>query len=176
MTGSGLPSDFWTANDSVLRERYAAGDSTAEIAAILGVSRNSVIGRASRLKLRHPNPRGRGKARVAKTATPRRPRKRKQRSALAAVLFEAARVDLGPEPEARIEGVLALPFRGACRWPTKGEGFSTVFCGSKTLEESPYCLHHALRASLSAEVRPLRPVERRPQSRFNPSFSVRPRA
>jgi hypothetical protein len=44
--------DTWT-EDAVatLRERWAAGDSAGDIAAALGVSRNSVIGKASRLGL-----------------------------------------------------------------------------------------------------------------------------
>jgi GcrA cell cycle regulator len=131
----------------ILKSHFEAGLSCREIAADIGVSRNAVIGKLTRLNLTRRN-----------SDEPRRPRKKRATSALGLkptpreqyVLLEAiyARPQQPAIPDEPIDeaqrcSLLELGDK-RCRWPigTPGvDGF--CFCGNAPFEGLPYCPGHS---------------------------------
>ena len=46
------------------------------------------------------------------------------------------------EPVAKHNCSLMQLTKNTCRWPVRGEGVETVFCGSQSVTGSPYCVSH----------------------------------
>lgn len=136
----------WTTERvTLLKSGFEAGLSCREIAAQIGVSRNSVIGKISRLRLTRDKG---GTARVAKKqgASGRRPR---AATKLRQIILKA----LPSEPQPAIEdepihnGHTCSLFelsRETCRWPISTPGAADFcFCGNKPIEGLPYCPGHS---------------------------------
>jgi GcrA cell cycle regulator len=144
----------WTVERTdLLKKRWAEGATGTQIAAELGISRNSVIGKAHRLGLA---------ARAASPApTPRKPKPRPTihaNAALAALRRATAPVHFIESPPAILEvstrcGILDLTST-TCRWPIGVPGKPDFFfCGSKPHEGLPYCGYHSRRAYQPARAR-----------------------
>lgn len=125
--GSGKMSFEWT-DDKVaqLRRLHATGMSFRNIGFALGVSKNSAIGKARRLRLAD---RPRPVSQTPKKAPPPPPK------------------PPAPVPPSKDVSLIGLG-RNDCHYPTTERidapgGF--LFCGSRVKEGSPYCeAHHAL--------------------------------
>jgi GcrA cell cycle regulator len=131
----------WTTERvELLKSHFDAGLSCREIAVHIGVSRNAVIGKLSRLGLTRgefiTGPRPAKKERAAKSA----PRQQYQmlrtvyqngEPALAIPVVSEHRCSLFELSEQR------------CRWPISTPGAEDFcFCGNTPLEGAPYCLGH----------------------------------
>lgn len=128
----------------LLRKYWAEGKSASTIARLLGngITRNAVIGKASRLGLarRAPSPVNRA---------PRGPRIGKPSLAVAASngsIPPPLRLVLSEPPSDKRCTIFDLSAK-TCRWPIghpKEPDF--CFCGHAPREGSPYCEYHARRA------------------------------
>ncbi|HYZ47259.1 MAG TPA: GcrA family cell cycle regulator [Sphingomonas sp.] len=123
-----------------LKNCFEAGFSCREIAADIGVSRNAVIGKLSRLNLTRdaggePPVRKTAGAAPAARAAPRR------HYAMFAAYAEPERP---PEPidDARRCSLFELN-EARCRWPISTPGAADFcFCGNTPLDGLPYCSGH----------------------------------
>jgi GcrA cell cycle regulator len=136
----------WTAERvELLKLRFEAGLSCREIAVDIGVSRNAVIGKLSRLNLT----RGRGgdgprppRKDAAKGQRPRTmPRVQYQ---LLQTLYAEPEPVLGEEPIQSGPGCSLLELSAEkCRWPISTPGAEDFcFCGNMPVEGLPYCAGH----------------------------------
>ena len=137
----------WTAERvELLKSRFEAGLSCREIACDIGVSRNAVIGKLSRLNLTRRES-GEPRPRARKDAAPgTRPRAvpRLQYRMLKALYGE-------PQPAADDEPIhnghtcsLFELSEQRCRWPISTPGAADFcFCGNMPLEGLPYCAGHS---------------------------------
>lgn len=136
----------WTAERvELLKSRFEAGLSCREIADDIGVSRNAVIGKLSRLNLTREKS-GDARRPVKKDAA-RRPRPkalpRLQYQMLQALYAE-------PQPAAEDEPIhdghccsLLELSEERCRWPISNPGAEDFcFCGNTPVEGLPYCAGH----------------------------------
>jgi GcrA cell cycle regulator len=129
----------WTAERvELLKIHFAAGLSCREIADDIGVSRNAVIGKLSRLNLT------REKAcdarRPARTDAANRPRPRSV-PRLQYRLLQAAAND-EPIHNAHRCSLLDLS-EERCRWPISTPGAADFcFCGNPPIKGLPYCAGH----------------------------------
>ncbi|RAK68791.1 GcrA family cell cycle regulator [Phenylobacterium kunshanense] len=149
-----------------LRELHAQGLSAAQMAKALGgVSRNSVIGKCSRMRLgpiggvKAPPP-----ARYCPPAKPRSPKGvmvlARQGGPTQRNPAENKRANIKANAEVRetpAANVLArarafLPLDGCvpvqfgahgCRWPVGGEGADMLQCGAKRADGKSYCAEHS---------------------------------
>ena len=128
----------WTAERvELLKSRFEAGRSCREIADDIGVSRNAVIGKLSRLNMTREN-----------TGDARRPA-RKTAPRLQHRLLQASCA--GPQPAADDEPIhnghccsLLELSEERCRWPISTPGAEDFcFCGNTPFEGLPYCAGHA---------------------------------
>lgn len=150
-----LPINFWTEERvGDLRRLYAENKTFRVIASELGVTRNSVIGKAGRLGLADRE----GASIRAKRKTEEKPRAVGVGKAVGTTLstfvkkvnhgravFKEApprpAVSQEPPPATRCSLLDLGP--DSCRWPygdVGTEGFA--FCGAVQRPGSPYCLHH----------------------------------
>lgn len=116
---------------------WEAGQSASAIGKILGVSKNSVVGKAHRMKLRaRPSPIKRDIVRKA-VVKPTSIVPRKQ--------VQIAPRPVAPRPAPRRTG------KGPhCLWPIGDPGTPEFhFCGSDAVEGKPYCKAHCARAYIS---------------------------
>ena len=136
----------WTAEkEEKLKELWKKGHSGSEIANILGdgATRNSVLGKAFRLKL---EARAVSKKSTSKTQTKRdsSPEIKTQKLGRKAK-FRALLLDKNFEPEnpKKLEDLT----NETCRWPI-GHPYEEkfYFCGRKSIEKLPYCKLHVLYA------------------------------
>jgi GcrA cell cycle regulator len=131
----------WTTERvELLKTHFDAGLSCREIAASIGVSRNAVIGKLSRL----------GLTRGEFNAEPRLPKKKRAAKSTPRLQFQMLRkVYENGEP------VLVAPVvsehrcslfelsEQRCRWPISTPGAEDFcFCGNTPLEGAPYCAGH----------------------------------
>jgi GcrA cell cycle regulator len=117
-----------------LKSCFEAGFSCREIAADIGVSRNAVIGKLSRLNLTRERDRD-PPARKNAGATPRRQY----------AMLSAAYAPAEPEPidDARRCSLFELS-EARCRWPISTPGAADFcFCGNTPLDGLPYCSGHS---------------------------------
>ena len=129
----------------LLKIRFEAGLSCREIAADIGVSRNAVIGKLSRLNLRRDE-----------SGHERRPARKKaakgQRSKATPRLQYQMLVALYAEPQPDVDddtipdqhrcSLLELS-EAKCRWPISTPGAADFcFCGNLPVEGLPYCVGH----------------------------------
>jgi GcrA cell cycle regulator len=127
-----------------LKVRFAEGLSCREIAADIGVSRNAVIGKISRLNLTRDK--GYGKTLTRKDAATPRP---KPGARLRQLLIKV--LPAGPEPVSALEPIhnghtcsLFELSRDTCRWPISTPGAEDFcFCGNPPVEGLPYCAGHS---------------------------------
>ena len=139
-----MPDNTWTTERiELLKGHFAAGLSCRQIANEIGVSRNAVIGKLSRLNLtreKKPTMRRAGE----KTGRPRSVPRLQYR--ILRNLF--AEVPMADEGEQAIQSeqhcsLLELS-EERCRWPINSpgeEGF--CFCGNQPLDGLPYCAGHS---------------------------------
>jgi GcrA cell cycle regulator len=136
----------WTAERvELLKLRFEAGLSCREIADDIGVSRNAVIGKLSRLNLT----RGRGgdgpRPPRKDTAKGHRPRTmpRVQYQLLQTVYAEPEPA-VGEEPIQSGPGCSLLELSAEkCRWPISTPGAEDFcFCGNTPVDGLPYCAGH----------------------------------
>jgi GcrA cell cycle regulator len=129
----------------LLKSGFEAGLSCREIAAHIGVSRNSVIGKISRMNLTRDKPGVRRPAR--KAAEPAyRP---KAAATLRHFLLKA--VPIEPEPIVEDDPIhnghscsLFELSKERCRWPISTPGAADFcFCGNTPIEGLPYCPGHS---------------------------------
>src|SRR5436190_4118028 len=122
-----------------LKAHFAAGLSCREIAVEIGVSRNAVIGKLSRLGLtRDTTP---AEPRTPKPAKERRgrPVPRLQYEMLRAV-YEAPVTNAPVVSEHRCS--LFELSKERCRWPVSTEAEAFAFCGNTPVGGLPYCAGH----------------------------------
>ena len=113
-----------------LKRMWTAGHTVSCIGNALGVSKNTVIGKAHRLKLPSRS------SPIRLSTSPRRPKP-------APMAKRVTKVK--PKPILR----LARPRNGApaCLWPSGDPGEAEFhFCGAETVPGKPYCPEHCARA------------------------------
>ena len=135
----------WTAERiELLKSRFEAGLTCREIADDIGVSRNAVIGKISRLNLSRPG--GVGERFVERKENPKARAPRNAPSSQRQILKA-----LRPRPAAE-EAPLCGEHRcsllelneGKCRWPISDLGAAGFwFCGNTPVKGFPYCAGHA---------------------------------
>ena len=130
----------WTTDRlELLKSHFDAGRSCREIAAQIGVSRNAVIGKLSRLGLTrgepHAEPRPK-KERGAKSSP------RLQYQMLRTVYADGAPVNAAAIVSEHRCSLFELS-KQRCRWPISTPGAEDFcFCGNTPLEGAPYCAGH----------------------------------
>jgi GcrA cell cycle regulator len=128
----------------LLKSHFAAGLSCREIAGEIGVSRNAVIGKLSRLNLtREKDDDARRPARKDTAKGRRRgPVPRLQYQMLRALYGEPQPADDEPIHNEHCCSLLELSEQ-RCRWPISTPGAEDFcFCGNTPLEGLPYCPGH----------------------------------
>jgi GcrA cell cycle regulator len=140
----------WTAERvELLKIRFEAGLSCREIAAEIGVSRNAVIGKLSRLNLtrgrggdlRRPAREGATKGHGRKTA-PRTVSRLRHQIRLAFCAEPQPADDDESIHNGHCCSLLELSDE-RCRWPINTPGAEDFrFCGNTPVEGLPYCLGH----------------------------------
>lgn len=132
----------WTTERiELLKTHFDAGLSCREIANEIGVSRNAVIGKLSRLGLT----RGEfiGEPRAPKKERASRSVPRLQYQMLRTVYEDGEPVLAAPVVSERRCSLLELS-KQSCRWPISTPGAEDFcFCGNMPLEGAPYCAGHA---------------------------------
>jgi GcrA cell cycle regulator len=129
----------------LLKQHFEAGLSCREIAADIGVSRNAVIGKLSRLNLTRS--RAVEDRRLERSLAPARaPRAvpRLQYEMLATIYGETgAPVVAGPIDDANRCSLLELS-ENRCRWPISTPGADDFcFCGNSAADGQSYCAGHS---------------------------------
>jgi GcrA cell cycle regulator len=140
-----LPQTWTDERLELLKSGFADGLSCREIAATIGVSRNAVIGKISRLNLK------RDKDRVVRTARPERTGETRPRGAprLRQILLKAYPAAPGaPVADEPIHnGHTCSLFelgKDTCRWPISTPGaHDFCFCGNLPIDGLPYCAGHS---------------------------------
>jgi GcrA cell cycle regulator len=130
----------------LLKQRFEAGLSCREIAADIGVSRNAVIGKLSRLNLTRGRTADQRKVQDHGSARPRTRKAvpRLQYEMLATIYGETdAPLPTGPIDEANRCSLLELA-EDRCRWPISTPGADDFcFCGNNAPDGQPYCAGHS---------------------------------
>jgi GcrA cell cycle regulator len=138
----------WTTERlALLKSGFEAGLSCREIAASIGVSRNAVIGKISRLNLTRDKVGVRGPARKSADTRPRM----KAHATLRQFLLKPVPAT---ELEAQIEEIDTIHnghscslfelTKERCRWPISTPGAADFcFCGNTPLNGMPYCAGHS---------------------------------
>jgi len=130
----------------LLKQHFEAGLSCREIAADIGVSRNAVIGKLSRLNLTRS--RAVEDRRIERSLAPparaSRAVPRLQYEMLATIYGETdAPVAAGPIDDANRCSLLELA-ENRCRWPISSPGAEDFcFCGNAAPDGQPYCAGHS---------------------------------
>jgi GcrA cell cycle regulator len=134
----------WT-NERIelLKVHFQAGLSCREIANHIGVSRNAVIGKISRLALTRDKA---GREPLPKKSAAKNPRSRAFR-----ILRALSAEPEPPEPAAEIEPIhnghccsLFELSEQRCRWPISTPGAEDFrFCGNPPVDGLPYCVGHS---------------------------------
>jgi GcrA cell cycle regulator len=128
-----------------LKAGFVAKLSCREIAADIGVSRNAVIGKLSRLNLtreKSGEPRCTGRKDDAKGRRPRSVPRLQYRMLLRKLYAEAQPAIEEPIPSEHCCSLLELSEQ-RCRWPISTPGLADFcFCGNTPVEGLPYCAGH----------------------------------
>jgi GcrA cell cycle regulator len=136
----------WTAERiELLKSRFEAGLSCREIASDIGVSRNAVIGKLSRLNLTREKSgdAGRPPRKNAAKGTRAKAVPRLQYRMLQALYGEPQpAADNEPIHDGHTCSLLELSEQ-RCRWPISTPGAADFcFCGNMPIEGLPYCAGH----------------------------------
>jgi GcrA cell cycle regulator len=135
----------WTTERiELLKERFEAGLSCREIALDIGVSRNAVIGKLSRLNLT------RKECDIAPRRARRGPAKQPRAKAEARFPHQMIRLRALPEASDFDEPIQTGPgcsllelSEERCRWPISTPGADDFcFCGNEPVDGLPYCVGH----------------------------------
>ena len=133
----------WTPNQvSKLKELYGKGNTAGQIAAIIGKTRNSIIGKSFRLKLSAKSiPKNNSLKHVSQrqedTAQPGR---KTSKSKFKSLLLDK---DFEPENPKSLEEL----HDNICRWPIGHPNEPNFyFCGRKSMKDFSYCKLHVLYA------------------------------
>jgi GcrA cell cycle regulator len=136
----------WTTERvELLKSRFEAGLSCREIAADIGVSRNAVIGKLSRLNLTRENNGDERRPARQKGAKERRAKAapRQQYQMLVALYGEPHSATNEPIHDGRRCSLLELS-EERCRWPINTPGTEDFcFCGNMPIKSLPYCAGHS---------------------------------
>jgi GcrA cell cycle regulator len=133
----------------LLKNRFEAGLTAREIAVDIGVSRNAVIGKLSRLNLHREK--DIDQRRLAQKQDPKKPIKGRRLKTTPRLQYEMLR-SLYAEPGVLDEdapinsehrcSLLELS-EEKCRWPISAPGADDFcFCGNRPVEGLPYCAGH----------------------------------
>ena len=123
-----------------LKDHFAAGLSCRDIAVNIGVSRNAVIGKLSRLNLTRTTLEER-RARRKRSAQPRQPSTAQQQLQMLQAVY-AQEPDDAPVVSANSCSLFELNEQ-RCRWPISTPGADDFcFCGNTPLGGMPYCSGH----------------------------------
>lgn len=140
---SAIAPTWTTERIELLKLHFAAGLTCRQIANEIGVSRNAVIGKISRLKLtRDDGPRHRAPKDAGKS------RRRKMTAGLRRQILKAVPLDEPVSLEAPIHdghccSLFELSER-TCRWPISTPGCPDFrFCGNPPIGGLPYCAGHS---------------------------------
>jgi GcrA cell cycle regulator len=134
----------WTAERvELLKNRFEAGLSCREIARDIGVSRNAVIGKLSRLNLTRvkmcdaPRP-------ARRDAAKKHPPRRVPRLRMLLALNAEQQIGIPDEPIHNGHCCSLLELSDVrCRWPISTPGADDFcFCGNTPVEGLPYCVGH----------------------------------
>lgn len=158
----------WTEEQvTILKGLWAEGRSGGQVAGIMGLSRNSIIGKINRLKLAKRGNQGTHTTRAQRTEArmqrePVKPHGNKGQPKVTAIVARASamhalppmRIQLDDETEVGVDvskrvGLIDLT-NDTCRWPVgAGSGASQMFCGcaADMLVTGPYCPAHSKRAA-----------------------------
>ncbi len=135
----------WTSERvELLKSHFAAGLSCREIANAIGVSRNAVIGKLSRLNLT------REKTIKMRRVAQKEDGPRKRTRSVPRLQYQMLRnlyAEAPPAAEEVIESVhrcsLLELSKEKCRWPINTPGMEDFsFCGNRPLDGLPYCAGH----------------------------------
>ena len=128
-----------------LKNGFEAGLSCREIAGDLGVSRNAVIGKLSRLNLtREPSGDARKPARKQAVKGSRRESGPRQQYRLLQALYTAPQPATADATIPNAHCSLLELSEARCRWPINTPGADDFcFCGNTPLEGLPYCPGHS---------------------------------
>ncbi len=139
----------------LLKQFFHAGLTCSQIAREIGVTRNAVIGKMSRLGLSRPRDViGSQLRRAAKLARPKTPRAwRPRRTRLNIFAQQEMLKEAFPSQQPRPEEVPISNGRGCtllelgqskCRWPINTPGAEDFcYCGNEPVKGFPYCAGHA---------------------------------
>jgi len=136
----------WTRErEEKLRQYWKKGHSGSQIASMLGdgATRNSVLGKAFRLKLeaRTPSKKLVDKTNIKKNNSPEIKTQKLSKKAR----FRALLLDRNFPPENRIYDVSKLEDGKHCRYPTNHPGNKDFYyCGRKPLDNHVYCQLHIM--------------------------------
>lgn len=135
----------WTTERvTLLKDRINAGFTCGQIAGEMGLSRNAVIGKATRLGLL-------GQRASARTTAPSRIRRREPRPKpttpqhILRALWAQPQLSCAEVPESSANRCSLFELREwHCRWPIGDPTAKNFgFCGNKPLNGFPYCAVHA---------------------------------
>jgi GcrA cell cycle regulator len=130
----------------LLKSHFAAGLTCREIAGEIGVSRNAVIGKLSRLNLTHESePRARRPAREDASKAPRRKAEPRLQYQLLKAVYGEPLPAAGDEPIHNVHCCSLFELsEQRCRWPISTPGADDFrFCGNTPVEGLPYCAGHS---------------------------------
>jgi GcrA cell cycle regulator len=138
-----MPDNTWTTElVELLKSHFAAGLSCREIANEIGVSRNAVIGKLSRLNLTREKtlkPRRDNDGRSRPKSVPRL-----QYRMLRKLFKEAEPAESDQTVQSEQHCSLLELSEERCRWPISHPGEKDFcFCGNRPLESLPYCAGHS---------------------------------
>jgi len=135
----------WTAERiELLKNRFEAGLSCREIANDIGVSRNAVIGKLSRLNLTREKPPGTPRPARRDSAKGRPKSIPRLQYQLLRKLYSEPQLLANHEPISK-DACCSLQelSEARCRWPIGNPGATDFrFCGITPVESLPYCLGH----------------------------------
>jgi GcrA cell cycle regulator len=138
-----MPDNTWTTERvELLKIHFAAGLSCREIANEIGVSRNAVIGKLSRLELTREKtfkPRRDDGGRSHPKSVPRL-----QYRMLRKLFSETPAAESDQTIDSEQHCSLLELSEERCRWPISSPGEEDFcFCGNRPMEGVPYCAGHA---------------------------------
>lgn len=156
----GVNSTWTEAKISELRQLHGLGLTGGTIAARMGMTRNQIIGKASRLKLRLGADNALASSRSAQATRLRHKNERAQKSIRPKIVARPPKPEIAfePLPPAHVDDVVRKSFvqleGGDCKFPI-GDPRQSDFgcCGLEAVPGKPYCAGHLARCYVTPTVR-----------------------